>query len=181
MIHHDWIQTIDRVKKLLPLTEHVKSERHGNATHFLMKSLGTISEHWDSKSWYRVAGPSVEQTMPWIHDLLSCMAELQPDDSCISILDGAAESHIDLPEIPSALNYIFYTTDSEAHTWLKDGSVIETHPSTVGSAWIIDTQKEHGVVNNGIRYSLSIHFKADYQTIKQWFNSQTQSSLTFGS
>jgi hypothetical protein len=181
VIHHDWTQTINRMKKLLPLKEHTKSESHGNATHFLMKSLGTLSEHQDSKSWYRFAGSSIEQTMPWIDDLLSHMRELDPDDSCISFLDGTAAAHVDLSDIPSALNYIFYNTDTNAHTWLRDGSITETYPSTVGSAWIIDTQKEHGIVNDGIRYSLSIHFKADYQTTKKWFDNQTQSSLTFGS
>lgn len=181
VIHHDWSPTIQKMKRLLPLEEHSTPEPFGTADHFPMKSLGTLSKHWDSKSWYRFAGPAINTTMPWLSNMLDYMRELQPDDGAISFLDGEAGAHIDNPTDPSALNYVFYNTDVNAHTWLKDGDTIETHPSTVGGAWIIDTQKEHGVINTGLRYSLSIHFKVDYQTIKKWFDKQTQETLTFGS
>lgn len=180
IIHHDWQPTISRMEKLLTLEKHAKSEVYGTADHYLMKSLGTLSKHWDSKSWYRFAGPAINQTMPWINELLSYMSELCPDEGCISFLNGDGGAHIDLETDPSALNYIFHSTDPEAHTWLNDSNTTETHPSTVGSAWIIDTQKEHAVVNSGTRYSLSIHFKVDYQTVKRWFDNQTQNNLTFG-
>lgn len=180
IINHDWTLTIAKMKKLLSLKKHSSAEAYGAAKHYQMSSMGTLSEHSDSESWYRFSGNAVNQTMPWIKDLLERMQELQPDDGAISFLNGSAAGHIDLSTTPSALNYIFYSTDPDAHTWLNNGVDVETHSSNVGTAWIIDTQKEHGVANNGVRYSLSIHFKADYQTVKAWFDKQTQSSLTFG-
>lgn len=179
-IHHDWEPTVQRMKKLISLKSNFTPEVFGKqADHYCMKALGTLSVHHHSEYWYKFSGPSINATMPWLKDLLLAMQDLEPDDGCISFLQGAAGGHVDLSDWKSALNYIFYSTDPTAYTWLKDNDQIEQHPSTVGSGWIIDTQKEHGVSNNGTRYNLSIHFKKDYDTVIDWFNSQH--NLTFGS
>jgi hypothetical protein len=178
-INHNWEPTIKRVKNLLLFENQVDSYENGLSDHFDLNSLGSISKHRLSKSWHRVSGPAVNKTMPWLDDFLKSMSELNPDDGSISFLDGNAGGHVDLQQYPSALNYVFYNTDPEAHTWIRNGDNIEIYPSAIGSAWILDTQKEHGIKNSGIRYSLSIHFGANYQTVKQWFDKQT--NLTFGS
>ena len=180
IIKHDWEPTIARMKKLIMLKDHAAVEPYGTADHYLMKSLGTLSDYWDSESWYRFSGLAINQTMPWINDLLKSMACLEPDDGALSFLTGDGGGHIDLPNAPSALNYIFYSTDPDANTWFLSDTVNECHPSTEGSAWIINTQTRHGIKNTGTRYSLSIHFKADYQTLKNWFADKTQQDLTFG-
>lgn len=178
IIRHDWTQTIQRMQKLLMLQEQTNPESVGFSEHYPMKALGTLSKHKLSKTWYRFSGPAVNKTMPWIDDLLFAMNELKPDAGSISFLEGEGGEHVDLKTSPAALNYVFYNTDPNAYTWLRNGDVVETHPSIVGSAWIIDTQKKHGVANTGTRYSLSIHFGVDYQTVKKWFDNQE--TLTFG-
>jgi hypothetical protein len=180
VINHDWSVTIDRMQKFLALEKNAKMEPYGTADHFSLKSLGTLSKYWDSKSWYMFAGSGINQTMPWLGTMLSYMSELKPDNGAISFLDGEAGGHVDLSTDPAALNYIFYSTDPEANTWFQQADLYECHPSEIGSAWIIDTQIKHGVKNSGKRYSLSIHFGVDYPTVKNWFASKTQQDLTFG-
>jgi hypothetical protein len=180
-IYQDWNQTLAAANKLLALKNHQSPESFGQADHYSLKLLGNISEHIPSKSWFRISSHIINKTMPWLDQMLNMMRELKPDDGAISLLKGDGASHIDLPFIPSALNYIFYSTDPAAHTWICDNDLIEKHPSTVNSAWIIDTQKQHGIANNGTRYTLNIHFGVEYVTLRKWFNRQTQASLTFGS
>lgn len=180
IINHDWSTTVDRAKKLLSLKKYQKPEEFGVSDHYSLKSMGNISEHRPSKSWFRVSSYLVNQTMPWLDKLLETMKELEPDDSAISLLTGDATGHVDLPHLPSALNYIFHSTDPNAYTWIRNNNQTQTHPSTVGSAWIIDTQQEHGIVNTGLRYTLNIHFGVDYAAVKQWFDKQNPETLTFG-
>jgi hypothetical protein len=180
-IYHDWTSTIECANKLMALKKNQQPEQFGLSDHYSLKSLGNISEHRPSKSWFRVSSQLVNQTMPWLDQLLENMKELEPDDGAISLLNSDGASHVDLPFIPSALNYIFYSTDPKAYTWIRHNDQLQTHPSTPNSAWIIDTQKEHGIVNTGTRYTLNIHFGVDYSTLKRWFDRQSPLSLTFGS
>jgi hypothetical protein len=180
VIYHDWSATISSMQKMIQLEKHADMEPYGPADHFLLKSLGVLSKHWDSKSWYKFAGPAISSTMPWLAGMLKYMSDLEPDDGSISFLNGDAGGHIDSVPDVAALNYIFYSTDSQANTWFQQDGMSECHNSDVGTAWIIDTQARHGVQNSGTRYSLSIHFKVDYSTVKNWFASKTQQDLTFG-
>lgn len=180
VINHDWASTVARMNKLLPLQKHCKVEEYGTADHYIMNSLGTLSKQWDSKSWYKFAGPAINSTMPWIEQLLTYISELRPNDGGISFLDDHGAAHYDLPSDPSALIYIVHNTDPDAYTWFKNENQVESYPSIVGSAWIINTQVEHGIWNQGTRYALSIHFKEPYEIVKKWFQDKTQQDLTFG-
>jgi hypothetical protein len=168
------------MQKMIQLEKHADMEPYGPADHFSLKSLGVLSKHWDSKSWYKFAGPAISGTMPWLSNMLKYMSDLKPDDGAVSFLTGNAVGHIDAAPDFAALNYIFYSTDPAANTWFQRGNISECHNSDVGTAWIINTQARHGVENLGTRYSLSIHFKVDYSTVKNWFASKTQQDLTFG-
>ena len=179
-IHHDWSLTINRMKKIMALEpKFTSSIFQEQSDHLDMKSLGNISRHRHSDCWYRLSGTAINATMPWLEDMLSVMKDIKPDGGCISFLQGNGGAHIDVPEFPSALNYVFYSTDPDAHTWFKNDDKLETHSSAVDSVWLINTQVEHGIANTGIRYSLSIHFEKDYNTVLDWFNSRPH--LTFGS
>lgn len=178
-IHHNWDHTIALVTKMLELeAQTTESESFGESEHFNLGNLGTISKHKISKEWYRFASPIVNKTMPWLAELLDQLKELKPDEGCISCLVGDGSEHIDMPDMQSALNFIFYNSDPTATTWVKDSEHSESYPSDINTAWILDTQKPHGINNSGERWSLSIHFNTDYHIVKEWFNNNPK--LEFG-
>jgi hypothetical protein len=177
-INHDWAPTKALVTKLLALEDNAKVEPYGNADHYLLGGLGTISKHKLSKEWIKLSSPIVNKSIPWLATMLDRMTELKPDDGAISFLTGNGRGHIDWPHLQTALNFIISNTDSTAYTWVKDGNTCETYPSEVNTAWLINTQKLHGIENNGERWSLSIHFNTDYSVVKEWFDKHT--NLVFG-
>jgi hypothetical protein len=176
-IEHDWNTTIAQTLRLLELEDRAAVETVGASDHYVLGSLGTISKHNPSKSWYRLASPVINRSMPWLDAWLESMAELEPDDGCISFLRGNAQEHVDVPEMKTALNFIITNTDPDAVTWIQDGDDYETYPSEVNTAWLINTQKLHGIKNSGERWSLSIHFNADYATVKNWFDNHANLQL----
>jgi hypothetical protein len=178
-INHNWDDTIKVMKKLLALKDHnLNVESYGNAQHYNLGSLGTISDHMLSANWNRLSGPVIDQTMPWLSNMLESMQHLTHDNGCISYIIGNGASHIDFPHMKTALNYVFKNTDSSAFTWVNDGTINETYPSNVGDAWLLNTQIPHGVTNSGERWTLSIHYDAEYDQVSKWFDSQTD--LVFG-
>lgn len=173
-IEHDWSQTKSFIKKLMTLKDSSVVSDYGNSSHYDFKALGTLSEHKLSPSWYRLAGPKVNKTMPWLNSFLESMKELEPDEGCISYMIGSGGEHVDLPHLKSALNYIFESSDSSAHTWLRHGDVVERYPSDLNTAWIINTQVPHGIQNSGERWALSIHFGVEYEKVVEWFSHHPQ-------
>ena len=183
VINHNWDKTMAVMLKLMQLANHAEVEPYGKADHYLLKSLGTISKHWDSDKWYRLSGPAITKTMPWLPGMLDFMRELEPDGACVSYIVGNGGAHIDkdIRPVPSALNYIFYNTDPTANTYfLVEQNTVAAHPSNSGEAWLIDTQIEHGVANKGTRWNLSIHFGVEYKTALEWFASKDLANLVFG-
>jgi hypothetical protein len=184
-IHHDWSKTILVARKLMALEDHVgwetfppnlfgpKDTTKGSA-HYDLGIMGVLSKNHASPQWYRIAGPVINKTMPWINDLLGTMKELGPDDGAISFLQGDAAEHVDQPKDKSALNYIFYNTDPMAHTYAGT----ETYSSVVGDTWILDATVPHGIKNNGDRWTLSIHFAAPYNELQSW--AESNKNLVYG-
>lgn len=177
-IYHNWDNTISVMKKLMLLKQHASSEEFGYAMHYNLGAIGTLSEHTLSDWWYRLAGPAINKTMPWITEMLEMFSELDPDDGCISCMHGTGKEHIDLPHNKTALNYIFQNTDPAAYTWVKTDNGDEQYSSDVGSAWLLDAHKSHGIYNTGERWSLSIHFNQEYSVVKKWFDAHP--NLVFG-
>lgn len=178
-IHHPWDQTKKLVKNLVALEPRTQSQAmYGDSTHFELGNIGVLSKHNLSESWYRVASPLVNKTMPWLEQMLDTFSSLNPDDSAISYMLGNGGEHVDWPHMQTALNFVFDNTDSNAYTWVKNSDHIETYPSIVNTAWILDTQKPHGITNSGERWALSIHFNRDYAEVKEWFDKHPQ--LIFG-
>ena len=179
-IDHDWQSTIDMAKKLLSIKSNSTSVTDfGNSKHYDLKSLGVISDHSLSPSWYRFSGPLINKTMPWLGKMLLMFKELNPDDGCISYMLGHGGDHIDIPEARTALNYIFYNSDSSAYTWsIDDRENKNSYPSDINTAWLLDTQQLHGVANTGERWTLSIHFNCEYEKVSAWFNKHN--NLIFG-
>jgi hypothetical protein len=178
-IDHDWSRTKTMVTKMLALESQVaESESYGAADHYDLRSLGTISKHTTSKSWYRLSSPVVNKTMPWLPELFDTLKELKPDDGSISVMQGNGAEHIDWPHLQTALNFVIENTDPAAYTWVRHEDHYESYPSVANSAWILDTQKLHGISNAGERWTLSIHFNTDYELVKQWFNANP--NLEFG-
>lgn len=178
VINHDWSRTKAEMKKLMALKDRVATEKFGHSTHYLMKSLGTLSDHYYSESWYRFSGIGIYKTMPWIDDLRLFFEEVKLNDIAVSCLTGDAAGHVDLPGQLSALNYIIEIEDKNAYTWLEKDGIKEQYSNDVNTAWIIDAQSFHGVSNKGERWSLSLHFDVDYVTLRDWY--QTQTNFTFG-
>lgn len=172
-IKHDWSKTQSAFSELLALASD-NGEHYGNSLHFPIQNLGMVSKHKLSPGWIRIAGPAINKTMPWLPSLLSEMKELCPDDSCISRLQGDGARHVDLKTAPSALNFIFANNDPEAYTVAGE----ERYPSVVDTAWILDTQQPHAIINKGERWTLSIHFKVPYNVVQEWFNAHP--NLIFG-
>lgn len=177
-IHHNWDKTKSMMKRLMQLQSSIDPEDHGSSNHYDLKSLGTISDHRYSKEWHRFAGPSINKTMPWLSSMLELFSPLYPDEGCISYLNGPGGAHIDLPENKTALNYIFDNSDKLAYTWVEHNGTKQTYSSEIGSAWLLDTQKMHGIENAGERWTLSIHFNSDYDTVCAWFKEHP--TLMFG-
>jgi hypothetical protein len=178
-IEHDWKTTIDKFHKLSKLEKNsIESYSYGNSQHFELGSLGNISKHTPSDHWYRLSGIVLHKTMPWLTDMLSLMKEIKPNDGEISYIKGNGAAHIDLPHMQTALNYIFYNSDSSAYTWVEHDGKKEKYISEVNTAWLLDTQKTHGIENSGDRWTLSIHFNTDYKTAREWFNDHP--NLQFG-
>lgn len=168
-IDHNWAVTKQLVEKLLKLESHSSPEAYGDSDHYSLNSLGTISRHKASKSWYRVAGHTVNHTMPWLARMLELMKELDPDDGCISKSVGNGARHVDFPQMRAAVNYIFDNTDENAYTNVISDHGEFRYPSVVNTSWILNTQIPHEIISNGIRWTLSIHFDADYEQVQQWF------------
>ena len=178
VIQQDWSRTKTVMNKLRELETRATQSQYGLSTHYDLGALGTISKHSPSQSWYRISSTVINQTMPWLAGMLAQMQELLPDEGCISVMFGPGAEHIDVPEMKTALNYIFDNSDPSAYTWVKHNEHYETYPSDINTAWILDTQKLHGIENTGERWSLSIHFNAEYDKVKQWFDNNP--SLIFG-
>ena len=166
------------MKNLLALRDRVSPEEYGSSDHYDLKSLGTISDHRYSKEWHRVAGSAINRTIPWLQNMIELFAPLNPDEGCISYLNGSGTAHIDLPENKTALNYIFDNSDKSAYTWVEHDGDKQTYSSEIESAWLLDTQKMHGIENAGERWTLSIHFDSDYNTVCAWFKEHP--NLVFG-
>lgn len=178
-IEHDWGQTKKVSKNLIGLESRAETKSmYGNSEHLTIGNLGVLSKHEPSESWYRIASPVVNKTMPWLAKMLDLFAELKPDDGAISLMCGSGAEHIDLPHMQSALNFIFDNTDNNAYTWVEYDDHFEQYPSIINTAWILDTQKPHGITNTGERWALSIHFNTDYHIVKNWFEQHPQ--LIFG-
>ena len=179
-IEHDWQSTIDMAKKLLSIKLNSSSVTDfGNSKHYDLKSLGVISDHSLSPSWHRFSGPMINKTLPWLEKMLDIFKELNPDDGCISYMIGSGGEHIDIPEAKTALNYIFYNTDPCAYTWIvEDTENKKSYPSDINTAWLLNTQKPHGVDNKGERWALSIHFNCGYEKANTWFSEHN--NLIFG-
>ena len=179
-IVHDWQGTMNTAKKLLSIKLNSTSVTDfGNSKHYDLKSLGVISDHSLSPSWHRFSGPVINKTMPWLEKMLYMFKELNPDDGCISYMLGTGGEHVDIPEAKTSLNYIFYNSDSSAYTWsIDDGENKKSYPSDINTAWLLDTQKLHGITNTGERWALSIHFNCEYEKVSSWFNKYN--NLIFG-
>lgn len=178
-IIHDWGKTKKVFDQLTLLESKVNLEEYGASDHYDLKSLGTISKHRPSNNWYRLSGPAINNTMPWLRSALDLMKELEPDDGAISKLVGNGAEHTDLPQLKSAVNYIFDNSDKSAYTIVKGAECDITYPSKINTAWILNTQAPHQIVNNGTRWTLSIHFGADFDVVNDWFN--CNNNLVFGS
>lgn len=168
-IVQNWEPVKSTATKLFKLKNCSAAEPFGASDHYDLGSLGLVSDHRYSDHWLRVAGPVINKTMPWINDLLFAMKDLTPDEGCISFLSGPGTAHIDLPYLKTALNYIFESQDENAVTWVDTPLGKEFYPSRVNTAWILDTQQQHGIDNKGDRWSLSIHFGAEYNLVRDWF------------
>lgn len=177
-IEHDWAKTKAAMERLLTLEDRVEPFVYGDADHYELNSLGTISRHRLSQRWYRFFGTAIAHTMPWLEDMLASMRDLNPDDACVSYLDGEGGAHIDIPQWKTAFNYVFETEDANAYTWVRDQDLEEGYPSQVGTAWILNTQVPHGINNIGKRWALSIHFDTNYDRVRSWFDSHP--NLVFG-
>ena len=178
-INHDWTNTKTVMEKLLKLKDNADVSEYGYSDHYDLKTLGCISVHKLSTSWFRLAGPAINRTMPWLDSMLEMMQELQPDDGCISYLDGNGGEHVDLPKMKTALNYIFDNTDDLAYTRVNNNNIIEQYSSELNTAWLLNAQVPHSIVNQGKRWTLSIHFDCEYNTVLDWFNRHPD--LIFGS
>lgn len=179
-IIHNWQSTMDTARKLLSLKSNSTGVTDfGNSRHYDLKSLGIISDHSLSPSWYRFSGPVINKTLPWLDQMLSMFRELSPDDGCISYMLGSGGEHVDIPEAKTALNYIFYNSDPGAYTWSSDDKENKkSYPSDINTAWLLDTQIPHGISNNGERWALSIHFNSEYEKVNDWFSNHN--NLIFG-
>jgi hypothetical protein len=178
-IYQDWTEIKNLSFRLISLLSNVKTiETYGNSQHYMLGSIGTISQHNLSENWYRITGPVINKTMPWLNNMLETFKGLCPDDGCISYLKGNGGEHVDLPTMQTALNYIFDNTDKQAYTWINHNNNVETYPSPIGDTWLLNTQMPHGISNQGERWTLSIHFNTEYSKVCQWFESHT--NLVFG-
>ena len=178
-IEHDWGQTKKVSNNLIALESRAETRSmYGNSEHLTIGNLGVLSKHEPSKSWYRIASPVVNKTMPWLANMLDLFSELKPDDGAISLMFGSGAAHVDMPHMQSALNFIFDNSDNNAYTWVEYDDHFEQYPSIINTAWILDTQKPHGIANSGERWTLSIHFNTDYHIVKSWFEQHPQ--LIFG-
>lgn len=168
---HDWQQCQRTLLRLLELEPKVERYQFGDADHYDLKSLGTISKHRTSDRWYRVAGPAIAGTLPWLSGMLESMRSLEPDDGCISYLAGDGAGHRDLPHLRTALNYIIQNEDPAAETWVEHEGHKESYPSVTDTSWLLNTQCLHGITNRYQRWTLSIHFNTDYDLVREWFDS----------
>lgn len=186
IINHDWEPTIRLSRKIMkyesivdPVPYPPDAGEEGSA-HYDLKGIGALSKNYKSPLWYRIVGSQINRTMPWLSSLLTNLESLGPDDGAISFLTGPGAEHVDQPKDKSALNYIFYNTDPDAFTYVRNNDYYGTYPSVVGQAWILDATVPHGISNTGERWNLSIHFSASYTELVNWFNTANPNTLTYG-
>lgn len=69
------------------------------------------------------------------------------------------------------INYVISSTDPNAKTYLHNTTtgVYEEYPSTVGTAWILDSSVDHWVKNSGTREIFQIKVFSPFKKVKQFF------------
>jgi hypothetical protein len=178
-INQNWAKIKSLTQKMINLHgPKYFSKRIGNGDFYDMGVLGSLIKHNNCNGWYKVTGSVIENNIPWLASFRKTLQEIKPDDIVISYMIGDGTEHIDQDYAPTSLIYIFDNSDPFAYTYVKDNDKIEKFNSIINTAWILDTQKLHGIINTGHRWALNVHFNKDYQTVKDWF--QRNPGLVFG-
>lgn len=170
-IRQDWAKILSQADLLISRAkiQHSEVEEKGQTNHYHLGPLGSVSHHYGDLDWNDVHGPWVYKYAPWLKTLEDDTRHLGMSWS-INIATSTIKTHVDFAHNPTAVIYPINTTHAETYVMVEDKEYV--YPSVSDQPWILNTQYPHGVRNNEKRVTLNLKFKADYATVKQWFDSQ---------
>jgi hypothetical protein len=170
-IQQDWTKILSTAEILInrAKTQHTEVCEQGYAYFYHLGPLGSITHHYGDVDWNDATGPWIYKHAPWLKTLENDTRHLGMTWS-ISISTNNINTHVDFDHNPTAVIYPINTTDAETYVIVDDKEHV--YPSMSDQPWILNTQYPHGVRNNEKRVTLNLKFKADYATVKQWFDSQ---------
>jgi hypothetical protein len=121
-------------------------------------------------------GIIVVSLLPWAKQLQKDLEELDITAMTFFETQGPINPHKDGVikdsdyEGHCRLNYII--TDCDAVTYVDNDGEIESYPSKAGTAWLLNTQKQHWVDNQGTRHLFQVAFNKPFDKVLAWFNSR---------
>ena len=176
-IVQDWTPVIERAQDLIvrSKTQNTEVLPYGHSTFYHIGPLGSVSQHDISNNWHNVVGPWTKKYLPWLEQMMTDMAELEPRYA-ISVMIGNGGEHVDFEDVPTAFNYPIATTNAETYVTYQGQQY--TYPSRADEPWILNTQYPHGVRNTEFRMVFNLHFGKEYPVVKQWFD--TTPNLIYG-
>jgi hypothetical protein len=184
LIEHDWnplIQKYQYLKKtLVNFPEHKGKYVDGYKTfRYDLGESGSII-YYDSltqnkKGAGAIAGPMVENFLPWISKLKEDLTDLnlvsvslqENTEKLLAHQDGQADStitkHCKLNYILDDYTDITYAEDTQGN--------IAKYCSVKNTAWLLDTTKKHWTENHTrTRYVFQLTFHQAYDEVSQWFD-----------
>jgi hypothetical protein len=172
--NQDWTRVISTLNHAIEMvrsnsdkiTKSYKYSDYGH--HYEFGSAGTIAHVTNGSSyWYNMNGPLITKLTPWLDSFMKDVAPIKPTFITLNKLIGDGAEHRDQPGQNTGLNYFLETTNSI--TYCKDLNVEESYSSIKDTAWILNIQKKHRIINPDTRIWFNLRFEADFETCKEFF------------
>lgn len=156
------------------------------ANTYSLGNYGGVIENFSltrGSPWITWTGPLLESVIPWTTDLKNKLQNSGLDfvnftytRHLVDIdkhIDGKSKSErIDILNSGQGhcnINYMIYCENPDSYTYVEDEKGNRsTYQSTPGTAWLLQTDVPHGVVNKGRREAFQIKFHSSFDKVKHW-------------
>jgi hypothetical protein len=172
--NQDWSKVISTLNHAIDMVQSnsnriTKSYKYSDyGHHYEFGSAGNISHVTNgSDYWFNLNGPLLLKLIPWSGKLMNDLSPINPTFITVNKLIGNGAEHVDQPGQNTGLNYFLTTTDSV--TYCRDGDIEESYASVRDTAWILNIQKKHRIVNNDTRIWFNLRFESNFETCKEFF------------
>ena len=179
---YDWEivrKKYNQIKSAADPNLYIQDKVYGNSSDtYNLKGFGYISNiHKFSPNWYMWSGELFESMLPWSKNLRHTFSELTISHISWSVIDSNILRHFDnkidaekdLPQCK--LNYIVRSDDPNAITnvYNADSTIKKSYLSTPNSAWLVNVDLDHEVINTGHREILTFKFFNEFDQVLDVF------------